>query len=73
MRPRYSLQPCASLVARMDHGGPVGLHSRDLRWRAIYKIWFDGHDYATVAEHLSSGPLEVKLKERWVRDLCGSV
>ena len=44
-----------------------GLHSTDLRWRAIYKIWYDQEGYATVARHLSAGPLIVS--ERWVRDL----
>jgi len=47
--------------------GHAGLHSEDLRWRAIFKIWWDGADFHQVAHDLSAGPLQVEA--RWVRDL----
>ena len=47
--------------------GHACLHSEDLRWRAIFKIWWDGADFHQVAHDLSAGPLQVEA--RWVRDL----
>lgn len=35
--------------------------------RAVFKICYDGHDFATVAEHLSAGPM--KVTAAWVRDM----
>ena len=38
---------------------------QDLRWRAVYGVWWDGLDAAEVATRLSMGPLQVQA--RWVR------
>lgn len=42
-------------------------HPQDLRWRAVYGVWWDGLDFATVAEQLSKGPLIVEA--RWVKEM----
>ena len=39
-------------------------HGVDLRWRAVYAVWWDGLDFVEVAKKLSSGPMTVSAK--WV-------
>lgn len=39
----------------------------DLRWRAVFGVWWDGLSYQAVAEKLSMGPMIVEA--RWVKKM----
>ena len=47
---------------------PMGkAYPEDLRWRAVYGVWYDGLDFVTVAEHLTKGP--EKVTAGWVKKM----
>ena len=42
-------------------------HTNDLRWRAVYGIWWDGLAFSDVADRLTMGPM--KVTAAWVRSM----
>jgi transposase len=42
-------------------------HPNDLRWRAVYGIWWDGLAFSDVADRLTMGPMRVTAA--WVKSM----